>query len=173
MISLVLALAVQVAGSQQLAGVGAASGDLLVGSWVLVSREDRTADGTVVPELSLGSDPLGFLVYDRTGHVAVQLMRRVRSTVGVPSVQRGQPDPNNSGAADGYDAYFGTYTLDPKAHTVTHHMLGALIPGDVGKSLTRHVAVSERELRLWFDTVGSSGKPVTRTLVWRRAESVK
>lgn len=173
MINLVLAMAVQAAGSQQLAGMGAASVDLLVGSWVLVSREDRTADGTLVPEPSLGSDPLGFLVYDRTGHVAVQLMRRVRSTEGVPSVQQGQPDPNNSGATGGYDAYFGTYTLDPKAHTVTHHMLGALLPGDVGKSITRHAAVSEGELRLWFDTVGSSGQPVTRTLVWKRAESVK
>jgi hypothetical protein len=143
--------------------------ELLVGSWVLVSREDRAADGTVVPEPALGSDPIGFLVYDGHGNMTVQLMRRSRDgRAATPA--RPAAGAANSGSADGYDAYFGTYSVNLDAHTVTHHLVGALLPGDVGKSLVRHFQVSATELRLWFETEGSSGQPVVRTLVWRRSD---
>jgi hypothetical protein len=147
---------------------GASERDLVVGSWSLVSREDRSPDGRLVPEPGLGADPLGFLVYDQEGHVAAQLMRRLRSeTAGSPRVSS-QSSPNNSGATDGYDAYFGTYAVDLATHTVTHHLIAALAPGDVGKKLTRRFVVSGNELRLSFDTVSASGLQVVRTLVWRR-----
>jgi hypothetical protein len=144
---------------------------LLVGSWVLVSREDRAADGRPVAEPTLGSDPLGFLVYDGHGNMTVQLMRRARDAGASMAAPRGQAGASNSGSADGYDAYFGTYSVNLEAHTVTHHLVAALLPGDVGKSLTRRFQVSASELRLWFDTEGSSGQRVVRTLFWRRADT--
>lgn len=52
----------------------------LQGSWELVSRIDRARDGAVREEPSLGSDPIAFLVFDRTGHFAAQFMKRDRST---------------------------------------------------------------------------------------------
>jgi lipocalin-like protein len=167
-----LAVAAQVGGPAS-PPVAETALDLLVGSWTLVSREDRAADGTIVAEPTLGSDPLGFLVYDRQGNVAVQLMRRVRSEGDAATQVTRQSGGNNSVAAGGYDAYFGRYTFDARLNTVTHQLVGALSAADVGKSLTRHVAVSAGELRLWFTTTGSSGTPVTRTVVWRRAESSK
>ena len=55
-IVLVLALAVQVAGSQQLAEVDAVSADLLVGSWVLqITNSDR---GLTYVAIHLGSKRL-------------------------------------------------------------------------------------------------------------------
>ena len=169
MTSVIVALVLQLAGNPSTGSAPPSPGELLIGSWVLVSREDRSADGRVVPEPNLGSDALGFLVYDRAGNVAAQLMRQRRQAGSGSSTQPAQENPNNSGAAGGYDAYFGTYTLDLQSHKVTHHLAGALLPGDVGRSLTRHFEVSETELRLWFETAGAAGQPVVRTLVWRRA----
>jgi hypothetical protein len=170
MIGVMVAMALQVVGSQPPAPVAQAPRELLVGSWVLVSRQDRAADGSVVPEPALGSDPVGFLVYDGHGNMTVQLMRRLRDG-GAVTPARPRAGAANSGSADGYDAYFGTYSVDLAARTVTHHLVGALVPGDVGKSLVRQFQVSATELRLSFETEGSSGQPVVRTLTWRRAET--
>ena len=170
MIGVIVAVALQVVGWQPSAPVAQTPREWLVGSWVLVSRADRAADGSSVPEANLGTDPLGFLVYDGHRNMTVQLMRRSRAAgTGTPAAPA-QPGTSNTGSADGYDAYFGTYSVDLEAHTVTHHLVGALLPGDVGKSLTRHFQVSKTELRLWFETEGSSGQRVVRTLVWNRSD---
>jgi hypothetical protein len=68
----------------------------LPGTWQLQSRIDLTASGDRRVEPSLGDDPLALLIYDRNGHFAAQFMRR-----------------------GGYDAYFGTYTIDDEKGTVT------------------------------------------------------
>lgn len=171
MIGVIVAVALQVMGSQPSELVAQSPSELLVGSWVLVSREDRTADGSIVPEPALGPDPMGFLVYDGRGNMAVQLMRRSRGTGAGTPAPPAQAGTGNSGSADGYDAYFGTYSVDLAAHTITHHLVGALLPRDVGKSLARQFRVSATELRLWFETEGSSGQRVVRNLVWRRSDT--
>ena len=81
----------------------------LPGTWQLESRIDRTASGEVRSEPSLGEDPIALLIYDRSGHFAAQFMKRDRS-VPVPDGPSGAK--NNSRAQAGYDAYFGTYTVD-------------------------------------------------------------
>jgi hypothetical protein len=145
----------------------------LVGSWVLVSRRDVTHEGKTQIEPSLGETPRGLLFYSRDGHMAVQLMRTdpPRSSASPPSsrVQR----KNNTDTSSGYDAYFGTYTVDTVAQTVTHHVEGALSPGDVGRSITRHFHLEGSELRLSFDTSAPDGTSVTRMLVWRRTSKAK
>lgn len=45
----------------------------LVGSWKLVSYEDREVSGT--PVYPYGRAPAGLLVYDATGHMGVQMMK--------------------------------------------------------------------------------------------------
>ena len=42
------------------------------------------------------------------------------------------PTPEEAQAAlAGYIAYFGTYSIDERARTVTHHRQGSVQPGDV------------------------------------------
>jgi Lipocalin-like domain len=144
--------------------------EALVGSWVLVSRRDITHDGKAQIEPSLGETPRGLLFYGADGHMAVQLMRLnpPRSSTSLPTSP--VHPKNNTDTSSGYDAYFGTYTVDPVAQTVTHHVEGALSPGDVGKSLTRRFRLQGAELTLSFDTSASDGTPVTRTVVWRRTQ---
>ena len=110
----------------------------LPGTWQLLSRIDTTATGERRPEPSLGEDPIALLIYDRGGNFAAQFMRRDRS-VDVPDGPRGAS--NNSRAMGGYDAYFGTYTIDDANGTVTQRLTGALSRENVGLVLTRAMDV--------------------------------
>src|SRR5207248_5548706 len=94
----------------------------LVGTWQLVSRVDRNTSGRVIPEPNLGSDPVGYLIYDSKGHVAAQLMARHRSSASAVITSEG--DSNNTAQIAGYDSYFGRYEVDSKTHTVTHILDG-------------------------------------------------
>lgn len=137
----------------------------LPGTWQLLSRIDVTAAGERRPEPSLGEDPLALLIYDRSGHFAAQFMRRDRSG-DVPDGPSGAA--NNSRAQDGYDAYFGTYTIDDEKGSVTQHLLGSLSRENVGVMLTRAMEVRGDTLVIRLETMAADGATVTRTLTWRR-----
>lgn len=138
----------------------------LVGSWRLLSREDRTASGERRVDPALGEDPHALLVYDRGGNFAAQFMKRVR-TPEQPEASRAAA-PNNSRAVNGYDAYFGTYTVNDSTATVTQTLVGALSPENVGLVVTRSMRVAGDELVIQLQTASVDGTPVTRTLRWKR-----
>ena len=144
----------------------------LVGSWRLVSRVSRRENGEVEPDSGLSTLPMGVLIYDQSGHVAAQLSRRDRGVAMIGEECRAAAAI--TGTSDtaqtvlGYDAYFGTYTVDEKKSIVTHHLEAALWPGDVGKDIERHFAISGDRLTILFTTTTHDGVKVTRTLVWER-----
>jgi lipocalin-like protein len=139
----------------------------LVGTWKLLSREDVTARGERRGEPKLGSNPIAYLMYDAAGHFAVQFMRRDRDRVEATTGQSPGDAANNTGAVDGYDAYFGRYTVANDS-TVTQELLGALSPRDVGKVVTRRFRIDGDELVIDLQTTSHDGEPVTRTLRWER-----
>ena len=148
----------------------------LVGAWELLSRVDRTAAGERRIEPGLGDDPIALLYYDRTGHFAAQFMKRDRTADALTGAKSGiasgnSAAPNNSRAQGGYDAYFGTYTVDDSRGTVTQRLVGALSVENVGQVLTRAMRVEGDRLTIALETVAGDGEPVTRTLVWRRAST--
>ena len=138
----------------------------LIGTWRLVSREDRTGSGERRIDPGLGEDPIALLVYDRGGNFAAQFMKRDRRSA---PADTSPSAPNNSQAVGGYDAYFGSYTVDDAAGSVTQRLLGALSAENVGIMLTRSMRVSGDELVIQLDTASADGTPVVRTLRWTRA----
>ncbi len=138
----------------------------LVGTWRLVSREDRTAAGERRIDPGLGADPVAILIYDGEGNFAAQFMKRDRSAADV--VVNREASANNSAAVNGYDAYFGTYTVHEATHEVRQVLQGSLSPGDVGKVVTREMHVDGNTLTIELATTSADGEPVTRRLVWRR-----
>jgi lipocalin-like protein len=92
-----------------------------IGTWRLVSIESKT------PNPNRGVRPRGLIYYDSTGHMAVQIMpdRARPSWTGSPTPEQAKE------AMTGFTAYFGTYTVDERAQTVTHHREGSLAPGPV------------------------------------------
>lgn len=144
----------------------------LIGSWRLVSRQSRRANGELEADAGLSTVPLGILIYDESGHVAAQLSRRDRTVtmIGeecqIAATTKGTPDTAQT--ILGYDAYFGTYKIDEQAGIVTHHLEAALFPGDIGKDIERHFTVTGDKLTISFSTTTREGVKVSRTLIWEK-----
>jgi hypothetical protein len=90
-------------------------------------------------------------------------MKRDRSAI-VDSAPAGA---NNSRAIGGYDAYFGTYSVNDTDGTVTQHLRGSLSRENVGMTLTRAMTVVDDTLVIRLQTT-SGGETVTRELRWKR-----
>jgi lipocalin-like protein len=138
----------------------------LAGAWQLESRTVRRADGSVVADAVLGERPPGRLFYDASGVMALQMMRTGRkAAIVAPANPR---DKENPRVVLGYDAYFGRFTIDERAGTITHHVDGSLFPEDLGKDFVRGFTLDGDTLTLRF-TSTTDGSSITRTLVFRRS----
>jgi hypothetical protein len=95
----------------------------LIGSWRHIGS---TTDGK--PRPGQGAHPKGIIIYDAHGYMACQVApdRVVTKAGNVPTGDEAKA------ALDGVVAYFGTYSVDEGARTVTHHRQGSVQPGDKG-----------------------------------------
>jgi hypothetical protein len=116
-----------------------------LGAWHLVSSEWDDANGAVISPL--GEHPAGQLIYDSSGAVSAQLMRRHQ-----PCFQdddwRKATDEEKAATWTGYFAYFGAFTVDEDAGTVTHHVEGSSFPNLVGTQQVRHYSFQKDRLSL-------------------------
>jgi hypothetical protein len=133
----------------------------IVGTWQLMTRTVSRADGTTIVDPVLGEKPIGRLVYDASGAMSLQMMRTGRKSAMTPSAPR---DKTNPRVVLGYDSYFGSYTVDERAGTVTHHVEGSLFPEDLGSDWVRPFTLDGDTLTLRL--TGEDG--LTRALVFRR-----
>lgn len=135
------------------------------GVWWLLSREDRAIDGSIRIDPTLGPDAKGILTY-ANGRFAAQFMKRDRS--GATNTASSSSGQNNTVAVGGYDAYFGTYSVDEESGDVLHRLEGALTPQNVGMEVLRTLTVTGDNLVIQLETTTLEGEPVTRTLTWER-----
>jgi hypothetical protein len=84
----------------------------LVGTWKLISRAVKLEDGTAVQDQGLGGAPNGYLMYDSSGHMAVQLMRADRPLAIDCGTSSSAGSDNSPQILSGYEAFFGTYIVD-------------------------------------------------------------
>jgi len=104
--------------------------DGLVGTWRIVSYADYPATGPTAYPYS--RHPIGTLIYDASGHMAVQITEDPTTPAAIAAAHDAPGRP--SGA---YTAYFGTYTVDWTTHVITHIVEGNLYPAHVGTSHLR------------------------------------
>jgi hypothetical protein len=145
----------------------------IVGTWELERIERQLATGDWVrAETRLGNNPLGSLVYDSAGNMAVQIMRQQRpllSSDGLATAPSVAPEALAPArveerviAFEGYAAYFGKYSVNEAEGVVTHRRIAHLVPNQVGSDVRRR-----------FEFLGDllvlavPGQP--HRLVWKRA----
>lgn len=138
-----------------------------VGDWRLVSVMQPDSVGVLRP--FWGPNPLGLIRYSANGLMAVQLYDERRPSLGVASWQDASPAAARA-AFIGLAAYYGTYTVDTVAKTVSHRVDGASAPEWIGLTLVRgyrFLSGDRIELRV---ITGEDGRPTTRgqVLVWER-----
>ena len=95
----------------------------LVGTWRLFRFENTSKDGGV--EKPYGDHPKGYFIYDRTGHLSVQIMRDPP----LPAFAADNKKPTDAEKVRAYGAfvsYFGTYRVDKVKHLLHHQVEGGL-----------------------------------------------
>jgi hypothetical protein len=108
-----------------------------LGAWRLAWLEEQGADGKIQR-----ADCTGLLVYTRDGHMSVQVMYRNPPA----DPQKATTRPPVQYAQGGYEASFGTYEIDERAHSFTFHVEGALVRSLIGKDLRRVYDFSGKQL---------------------------
>ena len=158
--ALSLALCVPVAFAAETA---AALQKKFVGSWKLISIEGPT-------QQPINGKPFGMIMYDNTGHMAVQIVRGDRPAFANGAAQA--TDKERAQAYSTYTAYYGTYTFEPENHIVIHHLEGSIVPGQIGQDNIRYFELKGNRLTLSVANDGKGGrlafKNTTRHLTWEK-----
>ncbi len=123
----------------------------LVGSWRYVGS---TLDGKPFPDR--GAAAQGIIIYDMHGHMACH----VAPDRDAPRAGKEPTGEEAKAALADHIAYFGTYSVDERARTVTHHRRGSVQPGDKGDVVRGYEFVGDR---LILRPVGT-----TREVIWER-----
>jgi Lipocalin-like domain len=90
---------------------------------------------------------------------SVRMIVRDGSTAGLAAENvSASSGPNNSRAQGGYNAYFGTYTVDDEHGRVTQRLVGALSGENIGQELTRSMSIISGELVIQVETATPSGE---------------
>jgi len=136
----------------------------LIGSWKLVSYEDRDSNGASV--YPYGKAPAGLLSYDASGHMAIQIM-----ATPPPKVASDDWDlftvKEKLALYDGYTAYFGRYEVDSVRKIVIHLAEADLSRLYIGRREERHYQLAGDRLVL-TETWAQSGKAWSGTRVFQR-----
>ena len=132
----------------------------ILGVWKLKSRVDVDATGQIHIDPFLGPNPLGIICF-APKHFAAQFMKRDRSQQET-EIKRAQ-SKNNTAGVNGYDAYFGTYSINQIEGTLTTQLEGSISPNNIGNSYVRDVRVVGNELIIQLQTTAVDGTAITRT----------
>jgi hypothetical protein len=117
----------------------------LVGSWTLTRWWNVADDGHEMPQPIDGNDMRGLLMFDSTGHYSL-VIATDRPKWKSPDRMEGTPDENTT-AARGTLAYFGTYSVSETNQTFTLHVDRSLHPNINGTDQTRAFSISDDELK--------------------------
>jgi hypothetical protein len=135
------------------------------GTWKLIRCEFRSADGHI--DFPFGHYPLGTIIYDASGNMAVQIIRADCPKFVSGDKYNGTPEEVKA-AFEGSLAYFGRYEVDEVAGTVTHRLVGCTFPNWIGSDQTRSFVFSGSQLALRTPPMPMGGAMAIGVLVWER-----
>lgn len=145
------------------------SASRLVGTWRLLSFVEERPDGQRVPSGRYGPNVAGLIVYDKAGNMTAQLVNPDRPRFDAENATLGTPEEVKA-AFDGYNAYFGTYTVDESASTIRHRVLANLFPNAVGTEFVRKFTLEGNRLTLELPPMQIQGEQRIVKLIWQRAQ---
>jgi hypothetical protein len=110
---------------------------------------------------------MGQLFYDVDGNMSAHIMRIDRPAFASDDSGSGT-DAEVRAAFEGHASYFGTYTIDGAAHTVTHHVHGASYPNWMGNDQIRYYRIDGSHLVLSTPPILFHGESLEYIVIWER-----
>lgn len=138
----------------------------LVGTWRLLSVSEIDEAGRSVQNSTYGSHPVGYLMYDTTGHMCAQLINADRPKW----KDEGVPTPEEARSAIiGLGGYCGRYEVHEREAYVLHFPEAAVVPNDLGRSLKRSFILRANQLVLQaVERRAADGRVTTKNILWER-----
>jgi len=139
----------------------------LLGAWRLVSVEGMS------PVRHIPYDhPTGLIMYDPSGWMSVQIAIKGERKPFANGLGSGTPD-EKAAAFDSYFSYYGPYTIDLKAQTITHHIKGYSYPGGAEINNVRWFEFQGNDRLILTPAEDGKGgtidrKNATYKLIWER-----
>ncbi len=141
--------------------------ETFAGTWHLRDACALTEDGRRIPS-PLGDKVLGQIMYDLAGNMSAQLMGEPRARFSGRAPDE-TPAPEFKAAFLSFLSYWGSYRLDPQAHTVIHTVTGASAPSWVGSTQMRYYELTGALLTLKTPPIrGRDGVKQVQLLVWEK-----
>ena len=137
--------------------------DRLIGTWALVSWEQKKSDGSKV--LRYGANPTGIAFFDAGGRYIITVMRSDRANYASNDLWQGTAEENKA-TASGTITYFGTYSVSEANSSITILIEGSSFPNWNGAEQQRIVAIRGDQLTLTVRPPRGGNVDVT----WKRAK---
>jgi hypothetical protein len=135
----------------------------LVGTWTIVSWEQKKSDGTKLQQF--GAHPAGIAFFDAGGRYIISVMRSDRARYASNALWQGTAEENKA-TADGTQTYFGTYSISEADSSIAIHVEASSFPNWNGTDQKRIVAITGDQLTLTIRP--ATGENVD--VVWKRAK---
>jgi hypothetical protein len=138
-----------------------------VGTWKLVSTEEKLKDGSSRPYQDVGSHGTGYLIYSADGHMCAELTGADRPKWNVPPTSA-----QKIAALETFSAYCGRFEVDEVNHVMWHYPELALDPNFVGTKQRRPYRFEGNRL-IFSDKQApeEDDQTVDRwTIVWEKAK---
>jgi hypothetical protein len=135
----------------------------LVGTWTVVSWEQKKSDGTRLQQF--GASPVGIAFFDAGGRYVITVMRPDRARYASNALWQGTAEENKA-TAGGTQTYFGTYSVEEPDRRIAIHIEGCSFPNWNGADQKRFVVIAGDQLTLTIRP--PSGENVD--VIWKRAK---
>ena len=137
----------------------------LVGTWKLILVDNVLPDGSRTH--LYGSNPYGSLIFDATGHYALQIMSDGRPKFTANDKSKGTPEEYRA-AVQGSNCHFGKYKIDELDHTVTLYVEHATFSNWEGTELIWPFTISGDESKFTVPHPTTGGPGVIGEIAWTR-----
>jgi hypothetical protein len=139
-----------------------------VGTWKLVSTEEKLKDGSVRPFKEVGPRGAGYLMYSDDGYMCAALMN--------PDRPRWDDPPTAAqkiAAIEGFAAYCGRFEIDSVNHVMWHYPDLAWKPNYVGTKQSRPYRFEGNRLILSDKMpLEDEGEVEHWTIVWEKVNEI-
>jgi hypothetical protein len=137
----------------------------LIGTWRLVSAGTLRPDGKLEPFPEDGPNPIGYLIYDTTGHMCVSLSNPNHPHWANPEKPT---EAERLRSFDAFFAYCGTYEVREKEGRVIHRPEEASWPDYIGTDQSRNFRLEGNRLILWGEETSPNGEHSRYQITWER-----
>jgi hypothetical protein len=136
----------------------------LIGAWKVVRVDNIQPDGSHVP--LYGPNPQGLLIFDRSAHYALQLLRAERTGFAANDKSTGTPEEYRAASLDS-NAHYGTYEVAPDGRTISFRIEHASFANWDGTVQTRPFTLTG-DLLTYTVPSPTIDRGTTGEVVWQR-----